>query len=161
MRQIGVAMLWLVNPDRRLQSKIGESYSTFLLPWCRIMHLFVTGHVRPHYPASRLDKAQGYLAHACSSRLTNSEYILLLLLPTSAQYGRGGVLESVILSGELMARFVLSQVMCARTIPLRGRIKRKAILRMHVLVGKQKENIFDFYFYLLLLKCSILVTVSA
>ena len=31
------------------------------------------------------DKAQGSLAHACSSRLTNREYILLSLLPTSSQ----------------------------------------------------------------------------
>nr|CCA18069.1 AlNc14C44G3628 [Albugo laibachii Nc14] len=52
----------------------------------KIMHnLFVTGHVRPHYPLKRANKAQDFLAHACSSRLTNREYDLLLVLPTSTR----------------------------------------------------------------------------
>ena len=41
--------------------------------------------MRPHYPTSPADKAQGFLVHACSSRLTTRKYILRLLLPTSSQ----------------------------------------------------------------------------
>nr|CCA23140.1 AlNc14C182G8242 [Albugo laibachii Nc14] len=36
---------------------------------------------------------------------------------------------------EFIATEWKAMVMCARTIPIRGRIKRKALLRMHVLVG--------------------------
>nr|CCA17429.1 AlNc14C34G3100 [Albugo laibachii Nc14] len=67
-------------------------HKTFLQPPKELagVEMFVTGQVRPHYPASRTEKAQVSFTYACSSRLTKQKYIhvyfYLLLLKFNSHF---------------------------------------------------------------------------
>nr|CCA22994.1 AlNc14C175G8111 [Albugo laibachii Nc14] len=80
----------LLRIDFRKEGKVNYVDFMYIVSFEETVRI---SHVRPNYPTSGADKARGSLAPACSSRLTNSEYILnsLLLLPTSAQNIRGVV----------------------------------------------------------------------
>nr|CCA15801.1 hypothetical protein TcasGA2_TC004282 [Albugo laibachii Nc14] len=90
------------------------------------------------YDVSYLNSYMGLLIWACESgrsvyRRDASPDTFLLYLPIRV---RTAVMFGVICKFQRLSndQICLSQVMFARTIPLRGRIKRKALFRMHVLV---------------------------
>nr|CCA15800.1 hypothetical protein TcasGA2_TC004282 [Albugo laibachii Nc14] len=105
------------------------------------------------YDVSYLNSYMGLLIWACESgrsvyRRDASPDTFLLYLPIRV---RTAVMFGVICKFQRLSndQICLSQVMFARTIPLRGRIKRKALFRMHVLVARQhrkdsaESSVFD------------------
>nr|CCA15796.1 hypothetical protein TcasGA2_TC004282 [Albugo laibachii Nc14] len=99
------------------------------------------------YDVSYLNSYMGLLIWACESgrsvyRRDASPDTFLLYLPIRV---RTAVMFGVICKFQRLSndQICLSQVMFARTIPLRGRIKRKALFRMHVLVMSPTDQIVD------------------